>query len=453
MAITINLLPRLFLYCRTQSRSHFDNFAIRRLWFVILAFLLLPCASAMANTNTASYLAANPATTLDKIAAVVNDEVIMLSDVRRLALQLKSRNKTNLSDQQLVKEALDSLILIRLQAQKARELGITVEKETLNQALQGIAKQNNLTLDQLRVALKREGIDYDLFKDNLNEKIMIETLRKRQRGRKQIITEQEVDDLIQSESAQLNKDVQYHLQDVIVPQPAKLSVAQFNRTFQRANQLRNQLLADKSFLSPVLAKKFGATAHDLGWQRATDLKPSFVRALSLMESGEISPVIHDAEGFHILKLVEQKGGLRKVTQQVRARHILIPADTPNARLKAIQLRQQIQAGGDFASLAKQYSADKGSAAKGGDLGLADPSGYVKPFADAVRSLPINTLSQPIQTRFGWHLIEVLERKLSDQTRDALVAQAQAVLSERKQSGVLKNWLQSLRENAYIEYRL
>lgn len=389
---------------------------------------------------------------LDRIAAVVNSDVVMLSEVQSAARRLKKSNP-DMDNRLLFKEALDQLVMIRLQVQKAKESGIKIDDTIVNEAVQSIAKQNQLTLDQFRVALAKEGLDYKTFRETIRERLSLDALRKRQQGRRDTITEQEVDDLIKSESFKLGKNVQYQLQDILIPVPNGSSVKQFNTAYNKANKLRQKLLAKQQFLTSPMLKKYLANGKDLGWQSINNLSPAYVRTLSLMQVGEISPLIRDPKGLHILKLVDKKGGQRKITQQVHVRHILIPADTPNARIKALQIRQQIQAGKNFASLARKYSSDKGSAANGGDLGTLQADAFVPPFANAVRTLPVNALSQPVKTRFGWHLIQVLERSTSDQTRDALKAQAQALISSKKQSDQYKLWLKSLRANAFVEYRL
>ncbi len=389
---------------------------------------------------------------LDRIAAVVNSDVVMLSEVRSVAARLKKSNP-EMDNRSLIKEALDQLIMIRLQLQKAKQSGIKIDDTIVNEAVQSIAKQNKLNLEQFRVALAKEGIDYKTFRQNIREKLSLDALRKRQQGRRNVITEQEVDDLIKSESYSLNKDVQYQLQDVLVPAPNGISVKQFNAAYNKANKLRQKLLAKQQFLASPMLKKYHASGKDLGWKTINTLSPAYVRTLSLMQVGEISPLVRDPKGLHILKLLDKKGGQRKVTQQVHVRHILIPADDPKGRIKALQIRQQIQAGKNFAEMAKQFSSDKGSAAKGGDLGTVRPDVFVPPFANAVRSLAVNALSQPVKTRFGWHLIQVLERSTSDQTRDALKAQAQALIGNKKQTDQYKLWLKGLRDNAFVEYRL
>ncbi len=390
---------------------------------------------------------------LDKIAAIVNDDVVMLSEVLQTARRIKASGQVQLSDKELVKKVLEQMILEKLQVQKAKEIGITIDDVALNEAMQRIAAQNKLNLQQFRVALKGEGLNYKDFRESIREKLYIEALKKRQQGRNRKITESEVDSLIQAESPRLNKDVTYHIEDILLPAANGISVQQFNQKLKQAQNLRRKLLATPGEIPAAVLRQSGASSKDIGWKTTRELSPVFIRTLSLMGEGELSDVIRDARGFHILKLLEQKGGKRKITQQAHVKHILISKDTPNARLKAIQIRNKILAGESFAKLARKYSADKGSAMEGGDLGMTDPAGFVPPFANAVRNLPLNTLSQPVKTRFGWHLIEVLERKASDKTREALKLQAQSLISKKNQSEEYKNWLQGLMDEAFIEYRI
>jgi len=390
---------------------------------------------------------------LDRIAAVVNDDVVMLSEVKRAASQAKRSTKGQKSDNALIKDALESLILQKVQLQRAKEIGIIIDDAAVNRAMLSIAEQNKLNLPQFKVALTKEGINYKSFRDNLRNKLYLSTLKKRQQNSNKAISEFEIDELIQSQSLRLNKDVQYQLIDVLVPAPNGTSVHQFNRLLTQAQNLRKQLLSKSSQLSDPIIKKMGAKSTDLGWKSSQSLSPAFVRTLSLMGEGELSNIVRDQRGFHILKLIAQRGGERKLTQQASVRHILIPSTNPQAKLKATVIRNKILAGEDFATLAKKNSADKGSAQDGGNLGMMDPSSFVPPFAKAVRSLPLNSLSQPIQTQFGWHIIEVLDRKTTDQTREALKLQAQSLISKDKKKNDYNNWLQGVRDEAFVEYRI
>ncbi len=390
---------------------------------------------------------------LDKIAAIVNNDVVMLSEVRLTALQNKQTAKNQISDKTLLKDALESIILEKVQLQRAKALGIIIDDVAVNRAMLSIAERNKLDLENFRLALIKEGHSYKTFRENIREKLYLRALRKRQKSGSKKITEAEIDDLIQAESHQLNKDVQYHLSDIFVPAPNGTSVQQFNALLKHARLLRKKLLARSGQLSDSFIKKMGAANKDLGWQSTASLSPAAIRALSLLGEGELSTVVRDAKGFHIYKLVEQRGGKRKITQQARVRHILIAGDDPQAKVKVTVLRNKILAGEDFSKLASENSADKGSANNGGNLGMMNPSDFVPPFAKAVTTLPLNSLSQPIQTRFGWHIVEVLERKSSDQTREALKLQAQSLMTKEKQSEELNNWLQGLRDAAFVEYRI
>ena len=390
---------------------------------------------------------------LDEIAAIVNNDVVMYSEVRRAALRAKQGTKGQFSDKTLIKDALESLILQKIQLQRAKEIGIVIDDAAVNNAMLSIAEQNKLNLTQFKVALGQEGIDYKSFRENIRNKIYLDTLRKRQQNSNKSISDFEIDELIQSQSHRLNKDVQYQLIDVLIPAPNGTTVQQFNRLLSQAQSLRKQLLVKSSQLSAPIIKRMGATSTDLGWRSAQSLSPAYLRTLSLMGAGELSKIVRDERGFHILKLVAQRGGERKLTQLARVRHILIPSTDPQAKLKATVLRNKILAGEDFATLAKKNSADKGSAQNGGKLGMVAPSSFVPPFAKAVRSLPLKSLSQPIQTQFGWHILEVLERKTSDQTREALKLQAQSLITKEKKSDGFNNWLQGIRDEAFVEYRI
>ena len=389
---------------------------------------------------------------MDSIAAVVNDDIIMVSEVRSAASRVNPSTASELTQQALFKEVLDKLILDKIQVQRAKAVGIKIDDAAVDEAMQSIAAQNKLDLQQFRVALIKEGVNYKDFRESIRNRLYSETLRKRQQSSNNNISEKEVDELIQAESYSLSNGVEYHLIDIVLPNTNSQSVKQFNQNLNRAQQLRKQLLGKKE-ISATTISKMGATSKNLGWQNSQTLSPAYIRTLSLMGPGELSTIVRDPKGFHILKLLEQRGGNNKQVMKARVRHILITATDPQAKLKATQVRNKILAGEDFAKLAKEMSADKGSAEIGGELPLANPAAYVPPFAAAVTTLPLNSLSEPVQTQFGWHIIEVLDRQQSDQTREAIKLQAQTLISEKKQIDEFNNWLQGLRDEAFVEYRM
>lgn len=387
---------------------------------------------------------------LDGIAAVVNNDIIMVSEVKTAVKQVQSEEITDLTQEQLFKEVLEKLIMGKIQVQKARAFGIKIDDAAVDTAMQTIAKQNQLDLQQLRVALIDKGFNYKDFREGIRDRLYSDNLRKRQQGRKNI-GEDEVDDLIQAESFNLSQNVQYKLIDIVIPNNTH-SVKQFNIKLNRVQNLRNQLLLNTHLNSPEIAK-VGATKKDLGWKNAEKLSPLFSRTLSLMGEGELSNVIRDTQGFHILKLVKQRGGKRQQIQEATIRHILINNDDPQAKVKVTQLRNQILAGESFSQLASKHSADEGSAKEGGVLPMTNTANYVPPFAEAANNLALNTLSQPIKTKFGWHIIEVLNRQSSDKTRESIKNQAKQLMSTKKREEDTKNWLKTLRDEAFVEYRI
>jgi peptidyl-prolyl cis-trans isomerase SurA len=385
-------------------------------------------------------------TSLDRIAAVVNSDIVMLSNVLQQAKRLKTNSPSN-EDSSVIKQALEQLILVKIQIQRGKKLGIIIDDVMLNRTIEKIARQNKLSLTNFQKALQQEGFEYSIFREEIRNRLMIDALRQRHSGSRSNISEQEVTDLIFSQATKLNKDAEYHLQDILIPAPNGTPLTQFNMAKNKAIQLRKQLLQQKSFSSNQF------TTDDTDWKTSAELPIAYTRALSLMSINEISPVIHDSKGFHILKLVEKRGGGQNLQLQVHARHILI-ADSSNKGQKKINtLRQQLQAGADFATVAKIHSADTASAVSGGDLGWATPTIYVPPFASVIKTSPINAISLPVKTKFGWHIIQVLERKQVDSSRNALRASAKSILSKKKNKNGYETWLQGVRDDAFIEYRL
>lgn len=421
---------------KTHSKRNITRISVLLKPTLLLASLLLASNMSIAEEQP-----------LDRIAAIVNSDIVMLSNVLREAKRLKAATPQT-EDKVLIKAALEKLVLVKVQTQKGKELGIIIDDVMLNRAIEGIARQNNLTLTTFQQALSREGIEYSAFRENIRDRLMIDALRQRQSGKSaQEISEQAVNDLIFSQAASINQDAQYHLQDILIPAANGIPLSQFNSARQQAEQYRRQLLGQESFTISTLK------TNDLGWQSNKDLPLSYSRALSLMGTGEISPVVHDTKGFHILKLVEKRGGAQNLQLQVHARHILIGDPSPAGKVKALALRNKLTTGGDFALLAKTNSADTGSAISGGDLGWSSPDAYVPAFAATVRSAPLMSISQPVQSQFGWHIIQVLERKKVDASREAMRTSAKSMLAKKKNKDGYDIWLQGVRDDAFVEYRL
>lgn len=404
---------------------------------LIAAILLVTCSSAWAADAN-----------LDRIAAVVNQDVILVSEVQQLAQRIQAGGKTN--SQQAIQQAIDRLVLEKLQLQSAKRSGINADEASIERAIANVAQRNNLPPSQLKQAMEKEGINYTTFRKNLANQLIINSLKRRESAKNAQITDQEVDDLISSESTQLAEGRSYYIQDLLIATPQSPSIAAFNQARQHAIQLRKLAITSPNFMKTSYANN---TATNLGWKNAQQLSFAYLKELNTLAPGQISEVIHDAKGFHVLKLVEKRGGVDAKSQQVRVRHILIAATEPNAKGKADNIRLQLLQGGDFATLAKTNSADKGSALNGGDLGWSDSKRYVPEFAKASETLALNTISTLIQTKFGYHILEVLERREEDASKAILQTQARKVILSKKQEQDYDTWVQGLRDGAFIEYRM
>jgi peptidyl-prolyl cis-trans isomerase SurA len=388
------------------------------------------------------------AVTLDRIAAVVNDDVIMLTNVQKQARRLKTQKIfSQLSNKALLKEAIEQLIMDSLQAQQAKKHGMAISDSALNLTMQGLAQQNQLTLEQFQEALKHEHINYQVFREQIRQRLLINELRKRQLQRNTKVTNQEIDDLIANQSATISKGIEYRLQHVLIPAPTGTALSDLLKAKDIANNTRASILSGKQ-------SKLGSISN---WIAANKLPASQLRSASLLEIGQISDVFQDHEGFHIIKLINKRGAKKIVINEYHARHILIKTSTEmndnQARKKLLEIRNQILAGSDFSSLAKQYSEDNGSAISGGDLGWASADSYVPAFAKTIKKTPINTISQPFKSKFGWHILQVLDSKTIDKTEGMLRNQAKGLLNKNKAEKDYDHWLKQLRNDAFVEYRM
>lgn len=388
------------------------------------------------------------AVTLDKIAAIVNDDIIMLTSVHKQAQRLKSQKAfSELSDKDLLKETLEQLIMDNLQTQQAKKNGLAVDDASLNLTMQSLAQQNKLTLKQFQEALKHENINYHTFREQIRQRLLINELRKRRLRRQTKITNQEVNDLIANQSSTISKGIEYRLQQVLIPAPSGTTLPTLIKIKNEANNVRESILnGDKS--------KLGKTTN---WLAAIKLPSSQLRSISLLEVGQISETFQDHEGFHIIKLIDKRGVKKVVVKEFHARHILLKTNTDRddnqTKTKLTEIRNKILAGSNFSALAKQHSDDNGSAVSGGDLGWSSTDRYVPAFAKTINNTAVNDISQPFKSKFGWHIVQVLESKTIDKTEGMLRNQAKGLLNKDKAEKEYSNWLKQLRNDAFIEYRI
>jgi len=405
-----------------------------------------------------------PRQALEKIVAVVNDDVITRTelDARLHAVkdQLKNQPSPLPPDAVLEEQVLDRMILASLQLQLADHNGIRVDDDTLNRTIEHIAEDNKLSLGEFRAALEKEGYDFATFREDIRREIIISRVQQRQVSDRIMVTEQEIDNFLATQRAQGDTGAEYHLAHILIAVPDAASSERIGAARRRAAEVLAKLRAGANFQETAIAVSNGQQAlqgGDLGWRKLAELPTLFVEPVSHMKAGDISDLIRSPSGFHIIKLMEQRNDERHIVTQTHARHILIRTDeltgddAAEARLR--ELRQRIKDGADFAELARGVSSDTATAGNGGDLGWVNPGDMVPAFEAEIDKLATGEISAPFKTSFGWHIVQVLERRRHDNTDAIVRGQARDALRQRKIEEELQSWLARLRDDAYIENRL
>jgi len=416
---------------------------------------------------TTSVLAANnkdDTTAIDRIVAVVNDDVITATELRAriddLKKQLRRQDTTLPPPDVLRKKVLERFVLGRIQLQLAAANGIRVSDEMLNKTISAIATQNKLSLSGFREVLQQDGYNFAHFRENMREEITMRRLRQRQVASRITISPQEIDNFLINQRAQGHADDEYHLGHILIALPESASPTRIRKKQAQAQAVLEKLRQGEDFTATAAAVSDGRQAlqgGDLGWRKAGELPTIFADAVQGMKTGELSTVIRSPSGFHIIKLLGHRSTKHHVIKQTRARHILIRPNAlvseADARKKLLELRERVLKGEDFAKLATSNSADKASAANGGDLGWAGPGKMVPAFEAAMNKLAPGEISPPAKTPFGWHLIQVLDRRVIDDTDKFKREQARKFIYQRKLDEAEAEWLRKLRGESYVEYRL
>jgi peptidyl-prolyl cis-trans isomerase SurA len=398
----------------------------------------------------------------DRIIAVVNDEVITLNELRQrldsVVSQLRRQGTPLPPADVLEKQMLERMVVDKVQVQFAKENGIRVDDSQLDMALNRIAANNKMTLPQFRQALEKDGITFAKFREEIRQEITVSRLREREVDAKLLISEGEIDNYLAGASAGGSAE-EYQVAHILVRSPESASPEQLQKLKAKAEQILDRLKRGEDFAQVAAAYSDAPDAlqgGNLGF-RALDRMPNiFAEVVQKMQPSQLSPLIRSPNGFHIVKLVAKKGGASiPAVQQTNARHILIKVNEvvseAEAKRKLQAVKERLDHGGNFAELARLYSQD-GSAPKGGDLGWLYPGDTVPEFERAMDALKVGEISQPVQSMFGWHLIQVLERRVQDVSQDRQRAIARNALRERKSDEAYQDWLRQLRDRAYVEYR-
>ncbi len=428
----------------------------------VLSFIIFFVALGMNSVVSAVVNVSDP---LDRIIAVVNNEVIteieLNTEVANIKNQLRQQKTKFPSDAVLKKQLLERMILRRIQLQMAERVHLRVDDEMLNRTLDNIAAQNNLTLNGLRESLEQDGIDFSLFRENMRHEIIIDKLQKRQVHNRISITKQEIGRFLKNLELRGGKSTEYHIGHILIAIPEAASAEQISQAKEKSSNIIKKLSDGADFAQTAIAMSDGQQAlegGDVGWRRFEALPTLFSDWVNKQDVGEVSHPIRSPSGYHIIKLLgERDNEQQHVVTQTHARHILIRtgefSSNIEARNRIAKLRERILAGEDFAVLAKTHSDDPGSSTNGGDLGWVNPGEMVPPFEQAYKGLNKNQLSEPVQTRFGWHIIEVLGTRTHDNTESVKHKKAQEIIRARKIEPALQNWLRRLRSEAFVENRL
>ncbi|WP_079436906.1 peptidylprolyl isomerase [Zoogloea sp. LCSB751] len=415
---------------------------------------------------TQSAFAANGPVEVDRIVAVVNSEVITLSDLRQRVDQVTrqlSRQGTALPPADVLqKQVLERQIMERLQIQLANETSLRVDDVTLDRAIGRIADNNKLSMTDFRKALEKDGVSWDRFREEIRNEILISRVREREVESRIVISDAEVSNfLIHPENVVGQQE--FNLAHILIRTPEGATPEQLARVRARAEDVAARIARGEAF--DKLAASFSdapdaLTGGNLGWRSAERLPSLFAEAVTNLKPGETTRILRSAAGFHIVRVVDRRGGSEAAAptqvQQTHARHILVKTSEvvsdAEARRRLADLRERVvQGGASFADLAKVHSADL-SASKGGDLGWIYPGDTVPEFEQAMDALKPGEISQPVQSPFGWHLIQVEERRTQDVSEDRKRAAARNALRERKMDEAYQDWLRQLRDRAYVEYR-
>lgn len=406
---------------------------------------------------------------VDAIIAVVNSDVItqreLLDRARIVESQMNAQNAAVPPRGQLQRQLLEQMIVERAQIQKARELGLRVDDTMLDRAVGRIAEQNRLSISDFRARLESEGIPYQKFRENIRDEILLQRLREREVDNKIQVTESEVDNYlaIAGEGPQITPQQELNLAQILVNVPENAPPEEVAQRRQRAEELRQKLAegADFTQLSATASDApEAAKGGELGWRPLNRLPQLFIDAAANLEPGQISGVVQSPNGFHILKLNERRTAAPKsalpAVEQTRARHILIKVNQlvspQEARRKLVEVKQRLDnRSATFEELARLFSNDL-SASKGGDLGWVYPGDTVPEFERAMNALKPGEISEPVESPFGYHLIQVLERKTDDVSPERKRLVARQAIRERKIEEATQEWLRQLRDSAYVEYR-
>jgi peptidyl-prolyl cis-trans isomerase SurA len=428
----------------------------------LLVGLVLTATTASAQTRELS----SSGVLLDRIAAVVNDGVVLASQLDAQTdeiIQRLRQQKTELPPRNVLrKQILERLIIEEVQMQRANRLGIEVSEEMLNGALEDVGKRNNIPFPDLPRALAQQGVDYRDYRDEVRKQMTLQLLRQRDVIGRINISPRELEQFMARQQNAPDQNAEYNISHILISVPVTASPEQVESREQRAKEVYDKAKGGDDFAQLAVTYSESSTnieGGSLGWRRGPQLPSIIADKIQQMKAGEVSEPIRTPSGFHLFRLNEIRGGQQQaVVAQVHARHILLKTseleDDQTVQTKLGGIRERVLTGGeDFGAIAAVTSQDPGSAADGGDLGWSGPGSFVPEFEKQLDGLKENEISQPFKTQYGWHIVQLLGRREHDATEDVKRQHAFAELREAKAEEETELWLRRLRDEAFVEYRM
>jgi peptidyl-prolyl cis-trans isomerase SurA len=399
---------------------------------------------------------------LDSVSVIVDQGVVLESQITELMIAVKRNaviNSQSLpSDRVLRTQAIEKLILDNLQTQMADRMGIQISDPQLEQTVLNIAQGENMNIAQFREKVAQEGVSYDIYREEIRKELILGEVRRANVRRRVYITEQEINNLVTLIDEQGDEQAEYNLGHILIEFPPEPTDDDIEQAKTRATKVIELLNKGSDFARIATASSGGALAlegGDMGWMNINSMPTLFAEAVQKKLKDDLIGPIRSGAGFHILKVKDLRGIETVEVEEINARHILIAPSIILSDEKAKTMlkgfREKLLAGeADFAELAKEHSADPGSALKGGELGWSEPSKYVVDFRDALANLEIDEISQPVKTQYGWHLMQLIDKRVGDATEKRKEDKAYQLLFQRKFAEESDVWLREIRASAYIE---
>lgn len=400
---------------------------------------------------------------MDGILAIVNDSIItkneLKNQVRIIEQQFHHNGNPTPEREVLEKQVLEHLIVNEIQLQLAKRTGIQVDENTLDNTIENIAKQNHLTVSQLREAVAKEGADFSQYRNNIRQQMIISHLQHRDLMHEVQVSDQEVNQFLQSPNGLGSMTTEYRLGHILIPLAEAPSPEELKKAEERSQRIIAKLRAGADFSQLAVMESSGELAlkgGDLGWRKLPELPTIFVKAVPSLKVNDIPEPIRSSSGYHVIKLLDKRSAAetQATVDKTLVRHILLKTNATtsdqDAKQRLTELREKIVKGEDFTKLAKAHSVDLGSASNGGSLGWVSKEVLVPEFSQVMESLALQELSQPFKTSFGWHIMEVMDRRSVSSDDASLKQKAKEMIQQRKYEEKLQAWIRQLREEAYVK---